>query len=326
MSVLVTGAAGFIGSHLTDRLLENGVEVVGVDNYDNFYDPAVKERNLERARDFRAFTEIRGDLRDATLIQKLPAHIDTVVHLAARAGVRPSIADPGLYLDVNLQATLNVLELMRSRGLKRLLFGSSSSVYGDSTRVPFCETDCADRPISPYAATKRAGELLVHAYHHLHGVGSICLRFFTVYGPRQRPDLAIHKFAALLHAGEPIPMFGDGSSERDYTYVGDILDGIEGALRYLDRHTGCYEIVNLGSARTISLRRMIEVLAGELDVEARVRQLPDRSGDVRTTFADLSRAKRLLGYTPAVSFDQGMRRFAEWFQAARASAPALVGS
>lgn len=313
MSILVTGAAGFIGSHLSERLLARGHSVIGLDNFDTFYPPSVKERNLDVARAHDGFLELRGDLRDPDAYEGLPDDIEAVVHLAARAGVRPSIRDPKLYLDVNVNGTLLLLEFMRARGIRKLLFGSSSSVYGDTAPVPFTETDHADRPISPYAATKRSGELIVHSHAHLYGLDAICLRFFTVYGPRQRPDLAIHKFARLMTEGDEIPMFGDGSSERDYTEIADILDGIEGALRYLERSTGTYEIVNLGGGRTTSLRTMIGLLSEAIGVEPRIVRMAEQPGDVQRTYADVSKAERLWGYRPSVPFEQGVRRFADWF-------------
>jgi UDP-glucuronate 4-epimerase len=314
LSTLVTGGAGFIGSHLVERLLEAGHEVVVLDNFDTFYDPKVKERNLARARDFRGFTEVRGDIRNAATYGRLPEGIDTVIHLAARAGVRPSIEDPQLYVDVNLRGTMLLLEFMRARGIKRLIFGSSSSVYGDSAPVPFSETDPGDRPISPYAATKRAGELLVHAHAQLFGIGAVCLRFFTVYGPRQRPDLAIHKFARMMSAGEEIPMFGDGTSERDYTYIDDILDGVEGAIDFLGRSPGTYEIVNLGGARTVTLADMIDQVASALGTTPSIVHMHEQPGDVHRTFADVSKAERLFGYRPSMPFAEGIRRFVEWFE------------
>jgi UDP-glucuronate 4-epimerase len=325
VNILVTGAAGFIGSHLAERLLASGHSVVGLDSFDTFYDPAIKERNLDEARSWRRFQEVRGDIRDPDTYDRVPDEVEAVIHLAARAGVRPSIADPMLYMDVNVNGTTRLLEFIREREIPTLLFGSSSSVYGDSAPVPLCEDDPADRPISPYAATKRAGELLVHSHCHLYGLGALCLRFFTVFGPRQRPDLAIHKFAGMLRDGEVIPMFGDGSSERDYTEVEDILDGIEGALEYLLQSPGTYDIVNLGGGRTITLRQMIDEIGDAMGVQPRVRRLPDQPGDVRRTFADLSKAHRLLGYRPSVPFDEGIRRFASWFVADR-GASQLVGS
>lgn len=313
--ILVTGAAGFIGSHLTERLLSAGHEVVGLDNFNDFYDPAIKEENLRVARGDGRFTEVRGDIRDPEIYAALPDDIDTVVHLAAMAGVRPSIEDPLHYQDVNLRGTTLLLEFMRSRGVPRLLFGSSSSVYGDAAPVPFSESDAADLPISPYAATKRAGELLVHTGRHLWGIDAVCLRFFTVYGPRQRPDLAIHKFARLLSEAREIPMYGDGTSERDYTFIDDILDGVEGALRYVTDHPGTYEVVNLGGARTVKLATMIDLLASSMGVRARIARVDDQPGDVRQTFADVSKAERLLGYRPHVSFEEGLRHFVAWFDA-----------
>jgi UDP-glucuronate 4-epimerase len=320
VSVLVTGAAGFIGSHLVERLLDEGMGVVGLDNFDSFYDPAVKERNLDRARGFARFTEVRGDIRDPEAYERLPYEIDTVVHLAALAGVRPSIRNPHGYFDVNVRGTLLLLDFMKERGIPRLLFGSSSSVYGNSAPVPFKEDNAGDRPISPYAATKRAGELIVHAHGHLYGIDAVCLRFFTVYGPRQRPDLAIHNFSRRLVEGLPIQMYGDGTSERDYTYVDDILDGIEGAMRYLERVPGTYEVVNLGGARTITLRDMIVHVATALGVSPQIETLCEQAGDVRRTFADVSKAERLFGYRPSVNFEEGTRRFAEWFLGERACA------
>jgi UDP-glucuronate 4-epimerase len=314
MSVLVTGAAGFIGSHFTERLLANGEDVVGLDLFDEFYDPAVKEQNLTAARDHDGFRLVRGDIRDPALLADLPDGIETIVHLAARAGVRPSIADPVLYTDVNVRGTMNLLALARERGVGRFVFASSSSVYGNNDKVPFSEQDRVDHPISPYAATKKAGELLCHTSRHLDGISCICLRFFTVYGPRQRPDLAIRKFTRLMSEGRTIPMFGDGSTERDYTYIDDILQGIEGALRFVRENDAAYEIVNLGESRTISLKEMIRVLGEELGVEPKIERLPLQPGDVTRTFADVSRARELFGYEPSTEFRDGIRRFIAWWR------------
>jgi UDP-glucuronate 4-epimerase len=314
MSVLLTGAAGFIASHLAERLLATGRPVVGLDNFDDFYDQAVKERNLAVALDHEAFTLVRGDIRDAGALARLPSDIDTVVHIAARAGVRPSLAQPALYFDVNVTGTLRLLELARERGIRRFVFASSSSVYGNNREVPFSEEHRVDNPISPYAASKRAGELLGHTYHHLHGITCICLRFFTVYGPRQRPDLAIHKFARLMEAGEEIPVFGDGTSRRDYTYIDDILQGVEGALDWANRTDGAFEIVNLGESRTVELLEMIEILAEELGVNPRTGWLPAQPGDVDRTFADISKARDLLGYDPKWEFRDGIRVFVNWLR------------
>jgi UDP-glucuronate 4-epimerase len=314
MSVLLTGAAGFIASHLAERLLAGGRSVVGLDNFDDFYHQDVKERNLAVAMGHAAFTLVRGDIRDAETLAALPSDIDTVVHIAARAGVRPSIAQPALYFDVNVAGTLRLLELARERGIRRFVFASSSSVYGNNQDVPFSEEHRVDNPISPYAASKRAGELLGHTYHHLYGISCICLRFFTVYGPRQRPDLAIHKFARLMEAGEEIPVFGDGTSQRDYTYIDDILEGVEGALDWVGRAEGAFEIVNLGESRTVGLLEMVEVLSEELGLEPRIRWLPPQPGDVERTFADISKARALLGYDPQWEFRRGIRSFVEWIR------------
>ncbi len=312
MKILVTGAAGFIGSHLSEGFLRAGHTVVGLDNFDDFYDPAVKEGNLSVALDHSGFTLVRGDIRDAELLSALPDGLDTVVHIAARAGVRPSIEQPVLYYDVNVNGTLRLLELARQRGIPRFVSASSSSVYGNNEKVPFSEDDPVDHPISPYAATKKATELLCHTYTHLFGITCLNLRFFTVYGPRQRPDLAIHKFARLLAAGEEIPMFGDGTTRRDYTYIDDIVQGVDGALRWATEHEGAFDIVNLGESRTVELREMIGVLGEEMGVEPRIRRLPLQPGDVERTFADIAKAKRLLGYGPRWSFREGIREFLTW--------------
>ena len=312
MSTLVTGSAGFIGSHLCERLLTKGHEVVGLDSYDDFYDPSVKTSNTEIAREHDTFTEVRGDIRDSSNLAGLPENIDTIIHLAARAGVRPSIEQPVLYSDVNVNGTVALLEFARIRGILRFIFGSSSSVYGNNESVPFREQNSVDHPISPYAATKKAGELLCHSYHHLHGMAVLCLRFFTVYGPRQRPDLAIHKFARLMMAGEPISMFGDGSTERDYTYIDDIIHGVEGAYTYLEEQPEAYEIINLGESRTVSLTEMISTLADAIGVEPDIRQLPMQPGDVVRTYADIAKARDLLGYAPATDFEEGVVKFVEW--------------
>ena len=314
MTILVTGAAGFIASHLNERLLEAGDTVVGLDNFDDFYDPVIKDDNVRVARDHSGFDLVRGDIRDPETLAGLPDGIDTIVHIAARAGVRPSIQDPVLYYDVNVTGTLRLLEFARKRGIRRFVFASSSSVYGNNDQVPFSEAHRVDNPISPYAASKKAGELLCHSYTHLYGISCLNLRFFTVYGPRQRPDLAIHKFARLLAAGEEIPMFGDGTTQRDYTYIDDILQGVEGAVRWVSENEGGFEIINLGESRTISLREMIRVIGEEMDVEPRIRRLPMQPGDVERTFADISKARSLLGYDPKWEFREGIREFLRWLR------------
>jgi UDP-glucuronate 4-epimerase len=320
-SVLLTGAAGFIGSHLTERLLADGATVVGVDNFDPFYDPAEKRANLETARRHEAFQLIEADCAEpAALDAALDAALgdrrfEVIVHLAAKAGVRPSIQDPGAYVRANLVATQAMLDLARRRGIDRFVFGSSSSVYGNSEKVPFSEDDPVDRPISPYAATKGAGELLCHAHHALYGTTIHLLRFFTVYGPRQRPDLAIRKFGELMLRGEEIPRFGDGSTERDYTWIDDIVDGVMASIRRTASEPGEYAIINLGGSRTTSLDRLITLIGHALHVEPRVRQLPHQPGDVQRTWADVDRAQKLLGYTPGTAIEDGIPRFAQWLSA-----------
>ena len=314
MAYLVTGAAGFIGSHTVDLLLREGAEVIGLDNFDPFYDPAIKERNLQRARAFHSFTEVRGDIRDRSTLEALPRNIDTVIHLAARAGVRPSVQDPALCSSVNVGGTVEILEWMRSREIPRLVFASSSSVYGNNTKVPFSEFDPVERPISPYAASKRAGELLCYSHHHLFGISMAALRFFTVYGPRQRVDLAIHKFALLLDSGRPVTLYGDGTSERDYTYIDDILVGLRGALDLVHGPVPSFEVINLGGARTIALREMVAILAEEMGVIPRLEWHPAQPGDVTRTYADIAKARRLLGYEPTTDFRTGVMRFLEWFE------------
>lgn len=314
MKVLLTGAAGFIGSHLSERLLSEGHEVVGLDNFDDFYDPAVKEKNLEPSLDHGSFQLVRRDVRDPGLDEILPTDLDTIIHVAAKAGVRPSLEDPALYLDVNVNGTLHLLEMAQKLSVHRFVFASSSSVYGDNVSVPFSEDDRVDHPISPYAATKRAAELLCHTYTHLHGISCLCLRYFTVFGPRQRPDLAIHKFARLMDRGQEIPVYGDGGSERDYTFIEDIIDGSVAGVRWVNRNPGTFEIVNLGGNKAVSLREMVRILGEELGVDPMIRRLPMQPGDVRRTSADVRKAGHLLGYDPQWPFRDGIREFVKWFR------------
>ncbi len=312
-AILVTGAAGFIGSHLVDRLLARGDRVVGLDSFDPYYDPAIKRRNLRGAFANPRFTLVEADLRERAAILDVVARTrpERVVHLAAQAGVRPSISKPQLYVDVNVTGTVNLLDAMVAAGCQRLIYGGTSSVYGTSSKSPFREDEPADRPISPYAATKRAAELLCHTWHALHGLRVTVLRFFTVYGPRQRPEMAIHKFARLMLGGQPIPRFGDGSSVRDYTYVDDILDGV---VKAVDHDEG-FGVYNLGESQTYSLKELLELLARELGVAAKVDALPDQAGDVPSTCADITRARTVLGYDPKVALPEGMRRFVQWLRA-----------
>jgi UDP-glucuronate 4-epimerase len=312
MSILVTGGAGFIGSHVVDRLAEQGRRTICLDNYNDYYSIDIKRANVEKHLDSDTVEVVEGDIRDESLCRRLFDNhgITGVIHLAARAGVRPSIREPLLYERVNCQGTLNLLECAREGQIDMFVFGSSSSVYGVTDRVPFREDNPADGPISPYAATKRSGELFCHTYHHLYDVPIVALRFFTVYGPRQRPDLAIHKFVRLIDEGEPITMYGDGTSRRDYTYISDIVDGVMAALDSdLD-----FEIINLGNSDPIELRRLIELIEGAMEQKAPIEQLPDQPGDVPLTYADVSKAEDMLGYRPQVPIAEGIKRFVEWYR------------
>ncbi|MBI5517252.1 MAG: GDP-mannose 4,6-dehydratase [Deltaproteobacteria bacterium] len=311
MRILLTGAAGFIGSHTGEALLARGDRVVGLDNFNAFYDPARKRANSALLARSERFELAPADLLDEPALDRLFAGepFDAVVHLAAWAGVRPSIERPEVYADVNVRGTVNLLERARRHKVPRFVFASSSSVYGGRTAVPFRETDPVDHPISPYAATKKAGEVLGYTWHHLHGLHFTALRYFTVYGPRQRPEMAIHKFATMLSRAEPVPVYGDGGSARDYTYVSDIVQGTVAAL---DRCEG-YKIYNLGGSRTVRLDTLVDKLARALGVPALTRQEPDQPGDVPITFADVSLARQDLGYEPRVTLDEGLQRFAEWF-------------
>lgn len=316
--VLVTGAAGFIGSHLVDRLLAGGAEVTGVDCFDDYYDPALKRANLDGAVEHDRFRLVEADVRDAaamgSLLEPEPG-FDVVVHLAARAGVRPSLARPALYFDVNVRGTLVLLEALRSRPRTRFVLASSSSVYGGLTRTPFRETDEVSRPVSPYAASKKAAEVLAYTFHHLHGIPVSVLRFFTVYGPRQRPEMAIAFFTSLLEEGRPLPTFGDGRSARDYTYVDDIIAGV---VRAMERTRG-YEIYNLGESATTTLAELVELLGRVTGTLPEVEQRDDQPGDVRITCADVTKARELLGYRPGTTVEEGLRRYVEWRHARQAS-------
>lgn len=324
MHVIVTGGAGFIGGHLCARLLQQGHTVTAVDNFDPFYDPAIKRGTVEELSRHPGFRLVEADVCDADRLQGALAaagvgegSVDAIVHLAARAGVRPSIQQPAAYSHINVEGTSAALELARRLGIGAFVFGSSSSVYGNRAEVPFREDDPAAAPISPYAATKRSGELVCHAHHHLYDTSIVCLRFFTVYGPRQRPDLAIHRFARLMHEGRPIPFFGDGSTKRDYTYVDDIVQGVEGAIRLATSRPGVFEIVNLGESETVTLERLVQLLASAMGVEPVLERLPMQPGDVERTCADITRARTLLGYDPRTRIEEGIPRFVEWFRSSR---------
>jgi UDP-glucuronate 4-epimerase len=313
--ILLTGAAGFIGSHLAERLLAEGDEVTGLDAFDTtLYDVATKERNLENLREHPRFRLHRGDICEPGLVAELARGHDLVVHLAALAGVRPSLLAPLRYARTNVEGTVHVLEACRAAGIARVVFASSSSVYGarDDASRAFHEDDPCVAPASPYAATKRAGELLCSTYRDVHGLGITSLRFFTVYGPRQRPDMAINRFTRLLAAGEAITLFGDGETARDYTYIDDIIAGTVAACRAVS--PGALAIYNLGGSQTTTLRRLVELIAAALDVAPRVVHAPPQPGDVPLTYADVGRARGDLGYDPRTPIDEGIRRYVEWFR------------
>ena len=313
-TILVTGGAGFIGSHLVERLLVRGDSVICVDNFNSFYDPGIKRGNIKNILKNKNFTGnfnlIDADIRDMDKLETaFKDGVDCVVHLAARAGVRPSIKDPLLYGDVNIKGTLNILELSRKYDIKNLVFGSSSSVYGVNDKVPFSEDDKVELQISPYAASKRSCELFCFTYHHLYGIPTTSLRFFTVYGPRQRPEMAIHKFTRQIDQGSEIIMYGDGTSKRDYTYITDIIDGTISAIDNKFE----FEIFNLGNSSTVELRYLISLIEKNLGRKAKIRQMADQPGDVPITYADVSKAKRLLGYDPKVKIEGGVKKFVEWY-------------
>lgn len=322
MNILVTGGAGFIGSHLCDKLLQQGHRVTCLDNFCDFYDPEIKRDNLKNCLKYNTFSLKEGDIRDRPFLDEVitAGSYDVIVHLAAMAGVRPSIENSGLYYDVNINGTFNLLESIKENsdqsGRPKLVFASSSSVYGNNEKVPFSESDSVDNPISPYAVTKKAGELMCYNYYHLYSLTVIALRFFTVFGPRQRPDLAIHKFSRLIINGETVPVFGDGSTKRDYTYIEDIIQGVLKAIEY-SLTTGdkpLYQIFNLGESRTISLRQMITTLEKQLNKKAIEKRLPAQPGDVKQTFADISKSRKILGYNPSYDFDKGIELFVEWIK------------
>ncbi|MGH9971882.1 MAG: SDR family NAD(P)-dependent oxidoreductase [Pyrinomonadaceae bacterium] len=316
-NILITGGAGFIGSHLVDRLLAEGDwAVTVVDDFNDFYTPDIKRQNVQAHREHRNYQLREADIRDLPALKKVFAQtqFDTVVHLAARAGVRASLSQPQLYVETNINGTMNLLELARENGVRQFVFGSSSSVYGVNRKVPFSEDDPIFNPISPYAATKAAGELLCHTYAHLYGMRCVCLRFFTVYGARQRPDLAIHKFARLISQGKPIPVFGDGTTRRDYTFIDDIIAGVRAGIDYAKSP---YEVINLGESRTVELSELISLLEQELGQKAIIDPQPTQPGDVPQTFADINKARRLLGYNPQTPIEDGIERFVEWFRSER---------
>lgn len=337
MVYLVTGGSGFIGSHLIEQLLKNGHSVINVDNFDDFYDYQIKIKNTLASAgnfsDFR-FSGRQADIQELISVTKSSNyslyyqdirdknglrlifenhHIDMVIHLAALAGVRPSIERPLEYEEVNVRGTMNLWELCRDFNIKKFICASSSSVYGNNEKTPFAESDNVDNPISPYAATKKCGEVLGHVYHHLYNIDMIQLRFFTVYGPRQRPDLAIHKFTRLISQGQEIPFYGDGTTARDYTYIDDIIDGIVKSVTYLENHSNVYEILNLGESQVITLSEMLSTIEKAIGKTAHKKNLPMQPGDVRKTNADITKAKALIGYQPDTDFQNGIKKFVEWF-------------
>ncbi len=315
MKILVTGGAGFIGSHLCEKLLSLNQQVFCLDNFNDFYEPTEKRKNIEEAASSANFTLLEGDIREKSFLGKVFSlhNFDVVVHLAAMAGVRPSINKPELCYDVNVTGTLNLLEYYRQQpGKKKLIFASSSSVYGNSKEVPFKESDPVNNPISPYAASKKAGELLCFTYHYLYNISCVCLRYFTVYGARQRPDLAIRKFASLMVANKPLPIYGDLSSQRDYTYIEDIINGTVAAIDFTSEKI-CYEIFNLGEAEPIPLSAVIDQLEKNLKIKAIINYLPPQDGDVLQTYASLAKSSKMLNYKPKYRFADGMKLFAEWF-------------
>jgi len=315
--ILVTGGAGFIGSHLVDQLLaEGGSKVTVIDDFNDFYSPQIKRSAVKPHLENPNYKLVEADIRDTDAIAKVFADgsFDCVVHLAARAGVRPSLKEPTLYTETNINGTQNLLELAKTHGVPQFVFGSSSSVYGINSKTPFSEEDRIFQPISPYAATKAAGELLCHTYSHLYNLRTVCLRFFTVYGARQRPDLAIHKFTKLITDGKPIQMFGDGSTRRDYTYIEDIIEGVRAAMDFTE---SIHEVFNLGESETTELRRLIELIEQALGAKAIIDRQPMQPGDVPVTFADIAKARELLNYSPKTKIDEGIPKFVDWFRNSR---------
>ena len=312
----ITGGAGFIGSSLSESLIKEGNKIVTIDNFCNFYNPLIKENNIKQLEKNENFKLYRADIRDRQAVKKIfdENNIDVVMHLAAMAGVRPSIENPVLYQEVNCMGTQNILEEMKEHNVKNLVMASSSSVYGNCKEVPFRENMIVDFAISPYAATKKANEVMTHVYHKLFDMNVIMLRFFTVYGPKQRPDLAINKFTRLMLEDKEIPMFGDGTTSRDYTYIDDIVDGIKKSCNYVIENANVYEILNLGNSSPVTLKEMINTIGQALNIKPKIQELPMQPGDVERTFADVSKAKKLIGYEPKTTFKEGIQNFVNWYK------------
>ena len=313
---LITGGAGFIGSHLADKLLSEGNKVIVIDNFNNFYNPAIKENNIKHNLNNPNYRLERIDIRNQNEVDRIFSEnkIDNIMHLAAMAGVRPSIENPILYQEVNCLGSQNILEAMKKYDVKNIVFASSSSVYGNTKTVPFKETDIVDYAISPYAATKKANEVMTHVYHKLYGFNVIMLRFFTVYGERQRPDLAINKFTRLIMEGKPIPVYGDGTTSRDYTYIDDIVQGIMGAINWVNTSEKKFGVFNLGGDEPVTLTRMIETIEKVLGKTAKIDRLPMQPGDVNRTCADISLSTKELSYKPETTFEEGIQKFVEWYK------------
>lgn len=319
MKILVTGGAGFIGSHLCERLLLDGNDVIIIDNFNDYYDPSIKRDNINLINETAAksgsrLKVIEGDIRNKAIYNDVElSDVDVVIHLAAMAGVRPSIENEDLYWDVNVNGTLNVLQMCQKNNIKKIIFASSSSVYGNNPKVPFSEFDQVDNPISPYAATKKTGELMCYTNHYLNKNSIACLRFFTVFGPRQRPDLAINKFVRLISDDKPIQLFGDGTTSRDYTYVDDIVDGILQAMNYILNKENVFEIFNLGGDEPVTLIDMVHQIESTVNKKAIVEWLPMQSGDVDRTCADITHSTNIIGYKPKTTFEEGIRNFVDWY-------------
>ncbi len=313
-SILITGVAGFLGSHLAEFLLAEGHSITGIDNFDPFYAEEIKRKNISTCMSNPNFNLLELDIRNADQLNAIVGHWDILVHIAAKAGVLPSVKNPHDYVSVNINGTMNLLEFLRERGIKKYVFASSSSIYGNNKETPFEETEKVDGPISPYAFTKRSGELMNYTYHQLYQIDILNLRLFTLYGPRQRPDLSIHKFTKLIQNGEPIEMYGDGSTARDYTHVSDVVNGFVLAMKYLFENEGVYEIINIGNRNPVKLKELISLLFELSGKTENIIQKPTQAGDVEITYASVAKAEKLLGYAPKMPFKDGLRGFVEWYK------------